>query len=45
MPGIVPCGVSGYGVTSLADLGIDVPMADVDRVLRQEFETLFGPTR
>lgn len=44
--GIVPCGVSAqrYGVTSLADLGIAASMADVDTVLRREFETLFGPT-
>ncbi len=44
--GIVPCGVSAqrYGVTSLADLGIPVSMAEVDGVLRREFETLFGPT-
>jgi lipoyl(octanoyl) transferase len=44
--GIVPCGVSEkrYSVTSLADLGIPVPMADVDIVLRREFETLFGRT-
>ena len=42
--GIVPCGVSEqrYGITSLADLGIPVSMAEVDMVLRQEFEELFG---
>jgi lipoyl(octanoyl) transferase len=41
--GIVPCGVSGYGVTSLADLGIPVSMAEVDTALKAEFERLFGP--
>ena len=42
--GIVPCGVSAqnYGVTSLVDLGLPVSMADVDLVLRREFEGLFG---
>src|SRR5271167_16129 len=41
--GIVPCGVSAqsYGVTSLADLGIPVSTAEVDMVLRREFEELF----
>jgi lipoyl(octanoyl) transferase len=43
--GIVPCGIRDRGVTSLADLGVDVSMAEVDRVLRREFEAVFGPTR
>jgi lipoyl(octanoyl) transferase len=44
--GIVPCGVSGprYGVTSLADLGVPASVAEVDKVLRAEFEAVFGPT-
>jgi len=43
--GIIPCGIEGYGVTSLLDLGLPVTMADVDIALRQEFEKLFGPTK
>jgi lipoyl(octanoyl) transferase len=39
--GIVPCGVSQHGVTSLADLGIEAPMARVDRALRQSFREIF----
>jgi lipoyl(octanoyl) transferase len=42
--GIVPCGVRQHGVTSLVDLGIPVTMPEVDAVLRQTFETIFGPT-
>ena len=42
--GIVPCGVTGHGVTSLVDLGLPVTMEDVDINLRQAFETTFGET-
>jgi lipoyl(octanoyl) transferase len=42
---IVPCGVVDprYGVTSFADLGHVLTMADVDVALRQAFEEVFGP--
>ena len=41
---IVPCGVVDprYGVTSLADLGVAVTMADVDAALRRAFGEVFG---
>lgn len=35
--GIVPCGISGHGVTSLVDLGLPVAMADLDLALRRTF--------
>lgn len=40
--GIVPCGISDHGVTSLVDLGLPVTMADLDVALRQSFDTIFG---
>jgi lipoyl(octanoyl) transferase len=42
--GIVPCGITQYGVTSLVDLGLLVMMGDVDVLLRQSFEEVFGAT-
>jgi lipoyl(octanoyl) transferase len=42
--GIVPCGITDYGVTSLADLGVPATMADVDAALERNFTRLFGPT-
>jgi lipoyl(octanoyl) transferase len=41
--GIVPCGVSEHGVTSLRALGLNSTMADADRALANVFERLFGP--
>ena len=43
--GIVPCGITGHGVTSLVDLGLPVAMADVDMRLRTVFEEIFGAVR
>jgi lipoyl(octanoyl) transferase len=42
--GIVPCGISGYGVTSLVDLGLPVSIDDVDPLIRRNFERVFGDT-
>ncbi len=39
--GIVPCGIREHGVTSLADLGLKVTMADVDAALRETFREVF----
>jgi lipoyl(octanoyl) transferase len=41
--GIVPCGISEHGVTSLRDLGLDVSMAEADEALAAAFATVFGP--
>ncbi|EJF81747.1 Octanoyltransferase [Candidatus Bartonella washoeensis] len=42
--GIVPCGITNYGVTSFLDLGFPVTMYDIDIALKQAFEEIFGPT-
>ncbi|MDJ0859206.1 MAG: lipoyl(octanoyl) transferase LipB [Dinoroseobacter sp.] len=42
--GIVPCGISDHGVTSLVDLGLPVSMDDVDVALKTTFDDAFGTT-
>lgn len=43
--GIVPCGISGHGVTSLRDQGVGASMDDVDQALKETFEPIFGAAR
>ncbi len=40
--GIVPCGITDFGITSLVDLGLPVAMDDVDLALRRSFAEVFG---
>ncbi|MDD9706950.1 lipoyl(octanoyl) transferase LipB [Seohaeicola sp. SP36] len=40
--GIVPCGISEHGVTSLRDLGLDTRLADLDAALKLSFASTFG---
>ena len=42
--GIVPCGISEHGVTSLVDLGLPVTLNEADAALRLSFARVFGAT-
>ena len=41
--GIVPCGITEHGVTSLMDLGILASMDDADDALKASYQKHFGP--
>jgi lipoyl(octanoyl) transferase len=43
--GIVPCGIRGAGVTSLARLGLKIAMDDIDGAVRKALERRIGPAR
>jgi lipoyl(octanoyl) transferase len=43
--GIIPCGISGHGVTSLAALDVKATMEDVDAALRDTFDEVFTSPR
>jgi lipoyl(octanoyl) transferase len=40
--GIVPCGLSGYGVTSMHALGVKASMADLDQALQKHWQNDFA---
>ncbi len=41
--GIVPCGISAHGVTSLEELGAPCDYSTLDAALIRNFERIFGP--
>ncbi len=43
--GIVPCGQTEHGVTSLVDLGLPVTMDEADAALKASFRSVFGEVR
>jgi lipoyl(octanoyl) transferase len=40
--GIVPCGISDRGVTSLYKLGVEVSLHEFDKILISKFQEVFG---
>lgn len=42
--GIVPCGISNHGVTSMHDLGVKISMDELDQSLIKNFDCVFFPS-
>jgi lipoyl(octanoyl) transferase len=40
--GIVPCGLPQFGVTSLHDMGVNIPMQQLDEALEKNFRAIFS---
>ena len=39
--GIIPCGISEFGVTSLKKIGVDIQMSEFDKILEKKFVEFF----
>ncbi|WP_374698291.1 lipoyl(octanoyl) transferase LipB [Wolbachia endosymbiont (group B) of Limnophora tigrina] len=39
--GIIPCGLQGYGVTSMKKLGVKAQLSELDDILKKEFYKIF----
>ncbi|MGH1399187.1 MAG: lipoyl(octanoyl) transferase LipB [Alphaproteobacteria bacterium] len=39
--GIIPCGITEHGVTSLEALGVNAEMDEIDDILKRTFKTIF----
>jgi lipoyl(octanoyl) transferase len=43
--GIVPCGIADFGVTSLSELGKQMPLTRVDAALKRSFSPFLNGLR
>ena len=40
--GIIPCGIKEFGVTSMLEEGVDISIKELDKVLAEKFQRVFG---